>query len=266
MFAQRTTLSGIDATDGGRDGNLRRIRRCRSPNSQHSRGFDAPARGRGGDLRHIPRRRSRNWQHSRGFPVPGREKADTIEELQSRAPNLLGFVGPLGDQVARFADGTRFWPRWTAKSPHIRDPGRPVCMRHAGSGAPDRKNPAQWWSGGAGGGRREATGARIRKKHLRNRHLSMVLEVEIVAVAPPARGRRPAALRPTVEPAYRTQSGRAGFQICRVSAVRRQRIGVYPTQSGRPAINTYRPTPSGECGIGSPTTAIFTANLSLIHI
>ena len=30
--------------------------------------------------------------------------------------------------------------------------------------------------------------------------------MEIVAVAPPARGRRPAALRPTVEPAYRTQS------------------------------------------------------------
>ena len=74
--------------------------------------------------------------------------------------------------------------------------------------------------------RREATGARTRKKHLRNRHLSLVLEEEIVNVAPPARGRRPAALRPTVEPACRTQSGRSGFQICRVSAVRRQRIGV----------------------------------------
>ena len=36
-------------------------------------------------------------------------------------------------------------------------------------------------------------------------------------------------------------------------------LGV-PTQSGRPAFHTYRPTPSGECGIGSPTTAIFTAN------
>jgi len=77
-----------------------------------------------------------------------------------------------------------------------------------------------------GGGLREATGARIWKKYVRNRHLSLVLEEEIVAVAPPARGRRPAALRPTVEPACRTQSGRSGFQICRASVVRRQRIGV----------------------------------------
>ena len=77
-----------------------------------------------------------------------------------------------------------------------------------------------------GGVRREATGARTRQKHLRNRHLSLVSEVEIVAVPPPARGRRPAALPPTVEPAYRTQSGRSGFQICHAFAVRRQRIGV----------------------------------------
>ena len=69
----------------------------------------------------------------------------------SRALNLRGFVGPLGVQVARFAGGTRFWLRGTAKSRHIRDPGRPVCVRHAVSGAPDRKNPAQWWSGGVGG-------------------------------------------------------------------------------------------------------------------
>ena len=40
-----------------------------------------------------------------------------------------------------------------------------------------------------GVGRRQATGARTRQKHLRNRHLSMVFEVEIVAVPPPARGR-----------------------------------------------------------------------------
>ena len=36
---------GIDATDGGRDGNLRRSRRCRFPDPQHSRGSGAPARG-----------------------------------------------------------------------------------------------------------------------------------------------------------------------------------------------------------------------------
>ena len=129
-------------------------------------------------------------------------------------------------------------PRRTAKSPRIREPGRPVCLRHAGSGAPERKNPGQWWSGGAGGGRRQATGARITKKHLRNRHLSLVLEVEIVAVAPPARGRRPAALRPTVEPAYRRQSGRSGFQICRVSAVRRQ--PALPPDAVRPHRRTPR--------------------------
>ena len=142
---------GIDVTDGGRDGNLRHIRRCRFPNSQHSRGFDAPARGRGGDLRHIRRCSFRNRQHSRGFDVSGREKADAIEESQSRAPILPCFIGPLGDQVVRFAGGTPFLPRRTAKSRHIREPGRPVCVRHAGSGAPERKNPAQWWPGGAGG-------------------------------------------------------------------------------------------------------------------
>ena len=125
----------------------------------------------------------------------------------SRALNLRGFVGPLGVQVVRFTGGTRFWPRRSAKTRHIRDPGRPVCVRHAVSGAPDRKNPAQWWSGGAGGGRRQATGARIWKKHPRNAHLSLVLEVKVSAVVPPARGRRPAALRPTVESTCRAQSG-----------------------------------------------------------
>ena len=60
----------------------------------------------------------------------------------SRALNLRGFVRPLRVQVARFAGGTRFWLRGTAKTRHIRDPGRPVCVRHAVSGAPDRKNPA----------------------------------------------------------------------------------------------------------------------------
>ena len=126
----------------------------------------------------------------------------------------------------------RFLPRRTAKSRHIRAPGRPVCVRHAGSGAPERKNHGQWRSGGAGGGggagglRREATGARIRQKHLRNSHLHLVFEVEIVAVPPPARGRRPAALRPVVEPACRTQPGRSGLQICRAFAVRCQGIGV----------------------------------------
>ena len=152
VFAQRTTLSGIDVTVGGRDGNLRQIRRCRFENSQHSRGFDVPARGRAGDLRHIRRCRYRNRQHSRGFDVPGREKADTIEESQSRAPVLPCFIGPLGCQVVHFAGGAPFLPRRTAKSRHIREPGRPVCVRHAGPGAPERKNPAQWWSRGAGGG------------------------------------------------------------------------------------------------------------------
>ena len=79
------------------------------------------------------------------------KKANTIEELQSRAPNLQCFVGPLGVQVVRFAGGTRFWPGRTAKSRHIRDPGRPVCARHADSAPLDRKNLAPRWSGGAGG-------------------------------------------------------------------------------------------------------------------
>ena len=142
---------GIDVTDGGRDGNLRHIRRCRFSNSQHSRGFDVPARGRAGDLRHIRRCSFRNRQHSRGFDVPGREKADAIEESQSRVPILLCFIGPLGVRVVRFAGGTPFLPRGTAKSRHIRDPGRPVCVRHADSVPLDRKNRAQWWPGGAGG-------------------------------------------------------------------------------------------------------------------
>ena len=106
---------GIDVTDGGRDGNLRHIRRCRFENSQHSRGFDVPARGRAGDLRHIRRRRFRNRRHSRGFDVPGREKADTIEESQSRAPVLPCFIGPLGEA------------------------GRPVRGRRAVFAPPDRK-------------------------------------------------------------------------------------------------------------------------------
>ena len=144
---------GIDVTDGGRDGNLRHIRRCRFSNSQHSRGFDVPARGRAGDLRHIRRCSFRNRRHSRGFDAPGREKADTIEESQPRASVLPCFIGPLGGQVVRFAGGAPFLPRRTAKSRHIREPGRPVCVRHAGPGAPERKNPGQWRSGGAGGGR-----------------------------------------------------------------------------------------------------------------
>ena len=212
--------------DGGRDGNLRHIRGCSSENSQHSRGFDVPARGRAGDLRHIRRCSLRNRRHSRGFDAPGREKVDTIEESQPRASVLPCFIGPLGGQVVRFAGGAWFLPRRTAKSRHIREPGHPVCVRHAGSGAPERKNPGQWRSGGAGGVCREATGARTRQKHLRNRHLSLVFEVEIVAVPPPARGRRPAALRPVVEPACRTQPGRSGLQICRAFAVRCQGIGV----------------------------------------
>ena len=143
---------GIDAPDGCRYGNLRHIRRCRFSNSQHSRGFDVPARGQAGDLRHIRRCGFRNRRHSRGFDAPGREKADTIEESQSRAPVLPCFLGPLGGQVVRFAGGAPFLPRRTAKSRHIREPGHPVCVRHAGSGAPERKNPAQWWPGGAGWG------------------------------------------------------------------------------------------------------------------
>ena len=143
---------GIDVTDGVRDGNLRQIRRCRFENSQHSRGFDVPARGRAGDLRHIRRCSLRNRRHSRGFDVPGREKADAIEESQSRAPVPPCFICPLGGQVVRFAGGARFLPRRSAKSRHIREAGRPVCVRHAGPGAPERKNPGQWRSGGAGGG------------------------------------------------------------------------------------------------------------------
>ena len=125
----------------------------------------------------------------------------------SRAARRFCPAGPQNpgtseSQVAQFACGT---PVLAPRSVKTRDNGGPEAP---------------------GGGRREATGARTRKKHLRNRHLSLVLEVEIVAVPPPARGRRPAALRPTVEPACRTQSGQSGFQICRISAVRCQRIGV----------------------------------------
>ena len=61
-----------------------------------------------------------------------REKADTIEESQSRAPILPCFIGPLGVQVVRFAGGTPFLPRRTVKSRHIREPGRPVCVRPGG--------------------------------------------------------------------------------------------------------------------------------------
>ena len=75
---------GIDVTDGGRDGNLRHIRRCRFENSQHSRGFDVPARGRAGDLRHIRRCSFRNRRHSRGFDVPVNQKADTHGDSTSR--------------------------------------------------------------------------------------------------------------------------------------------------------------------------------------
>ena len=140
-------------------------------------------------------------------------------------------------------------------------PGRPFRGRHAVFAPPDRKITAysrarspslraarRFWGKfstrgpnnnmavrSRRGGRRQATGARTGKKHLRNRHLSMVLEVKVSAVVPPARGPLPAAGRLTAPSAY-------------------------PTQSGRPAFHTYRPTPSGECGIGSPTTAIFTAN------
>ena len=45
----------------------------------------------------------------------------------------------------------RFGPAGPQKRRQIRDPGRPVCVRHADSAPLDRKNPAQWWSGGAGG-------------------------------------------------------------------------------------------------------------------
>ena len=142
---------GIDATDGGRGGNLRRIRRGRFSNSQHSRGFDAPARGRGGDLRRIPRRRFRHGRHSRGFDVPGRQKAGAAWESRSRLPILPCFIGPPGDRVVRFAGGTPFLPRQTAKFRHVRDPGRPVCVLYADPAPLDRKNAAQWRSGGAGG-------------------------------------------------------------------------------------------------------------------
>ena len=109
---------GIDVTDGGRDGNLRHIRRCRFANSQHSRGFDVPARGRAGDLRHIRRCSCRNGPQSRGFDAPGREKADTIEESQSRAPILPCFIGPLGGGGVRFAGGTPLRLRRTGNARH----------------------------------------------------------------------------------------------------------------------------------------------------
>ena len=117
--------------------------------------------------------------------------------------------------------------RKIAAHPRGRSPSLRAARRSWRPGAQKPRTIVVWRRrGGAGGGRREATGARTRKKHLRNRHLSLVLEVEIVAVPPPARGRRPAALRPTVEPACRTQPGRSGLRVCRAFAGRGQRIGV----------------------------------------
>ena len=46
------------------------------------------------------------------------------------------------------------------------------------------------------GGRRQPTGARIPKKHIRNVHLRVVLGVKIPAGVQPSRGRRPAAPPP----------------------------------------------------------------------
>ena len=94
----------------------------------------------------------------------------------SRAARRFCPAGPQNhgifeSQVAWFACGT---PVLAPRSVKTRDNGGPEAP---------------------GGGRRQATGARIRKKHLRNIHLRLVLEVEIVAVAPPARageGRRQA--------------------------------------------------------------------------
>ena len=71
---------------------------------------------------------------ARRFGTPGSQKRCTLEA-----------------QVARFACGTPILSHWTAKTRHIRDPGRPVCVRHAASVPLDRKGAAQWWSGGAGG-------------------------------------------------------------------------------------------------------------------
>ena len=71
--------------------------------------------------------------------------------------------GIFESQVAQFACGTPVLAPRSVKNRHSGGPAAP------------------------GGGRRQATGARIRKKHLRNIHLRLVLEVEIGAVAPPAR-------------------------------------------------------------------------------
>ena len=142
---------GIDVTDGVRGGNLRHIRGCSFANSQHSRGFGVPTRGRAGDLRHIRRCRFRNWRHSRGFDVLAGENDGKIEESQSRVPILSCFVGPLGVRVVRFAGGTPFLPGQTAKTQHIRGPGRPVRVRHADSAPLGRRNVAPWRPGGAGG-------------------------------------------------------------------------------------------------------------------
>ena len=104
-------------------------------------------------------------------------------------------------QVAQFARGTPILSHWTVKTRH--------------NGGPE-----------APGGRRQPTGARIARKHLRNVHLRMVLEVKVPAGGQPSRGRRPAALRPTVESAYRMQFGRPGFQNRRPFTARRPRIGI----------------------------------------
>ena len=54
--------------------------------------------------------------------------------------------GSSGSRAAR-----RFGPAAPQKRRQIRDPGRPVCVRHADSAPLGRRNVAPWRPGGAGG-------------------------------------------------------------------------------------------------------------------
>ena len=62
-------------------------------------------------------------------------------------------------EVGRFAGGARFLPRRAAKSRHIREPGRRVCVR-PGVGTSKKVTATERWNERAGG-----TGAQIINTH-----------------------------------------------------------------------------------------------------
>ena len=131
--------------------------------------------------------RSSASQAARGFGPAGPQKRGTFET-----------------QVARFACGTPILELRTVKTRHNGGPQAPAGPPAShGSKNPKKTPPKCTPESGFGG-----------KSPCRR---------SAVAGPPP---RRPAALRPTVESAYRRQSGRPGFQTGRGLTARRARIDV----------------------------------------